>query len=582
MSTTSKDIAHSVLKKPYAKGDTGQHGVQVILVFIGLLLAMFVSSVSETIAATALPTIVGDLNGVEIQQWVTTSYILASTITMPIYGRLGDSIGRKGLLLFGLVVYTLGKVICAIAPTMIVLIIGRVVSGIGGGGLIILTQAAVADITPPSTRGKYLGIMGAEFAMATVLGPVLGGWFLAISGWRLIFWFTVPIAAVAILFIILFYHVSYPHQKHLRFDVGGCIVMAIGVAALILAVSWGGSQFAWDSWQILCLFAVFLACAIAFVLIERKAKNAIMPMYLFKDRNFTICSIAGMLIYIGIMGSVNYLPTFFQIVDKMDPIWAGLMPTPLSIGMFVASTATGFIASKTGKYKWMLLVMAAGAAVSFALMGTLSESQPIILTLAIYAFGGLTIGTGTQILVLVVQNEFDHNIVGTATAANNFFRQIGSTLGASLVGTLFTTRLTADLAGHLPRADNISVASITPEAVDRLPESVQHVIAQGYTDALVPLFIYFVPLCVVSFVLLLFIKQNPLRKTIDIVKPGMGAANDGRAIAASATDADASSLPASASSDAGSRKDAGSPGDVNASMDDSANSISISRTQDES
>lgn len=496
--------------------DTGLHGAALALVFTGLLLAMFVSSISETIAATALPIIVGDLGGVEIMQWVTTSYILASTITMPIYGKLGDLMGRKGLLIFGLVIYTVGKVICAVAPDMAILITGRIVSGIGGGGLIILTQAAIADVTPTRTRGKYLGVMGAVFAMCTVLGPVLGGWFLNISGWRLIFWFTVPIAAVAIVFLIFFYHVSYKHTKRPSVDVAGCILMAISVTTVVLAVAWGGNQYAWDSWEILSLFAAFVVSGVVFVFVERKSQQPIIPMYLFKNRNFVISSAAGMLIYIGLMGAVNYLPTYFQIVDKMGPIDAGLMVTPMSIAMFISSTASGFLAARSGKYKWMPIVMAAMAAIGFGLMSTLSEYQPLIITLAIYAFTGLGVGLGLQILVLIVQNEFPHAIVGTATAANNFFRQIGSTLGASLVGSLFTARLTADLTATLPKADNISIASITPSLVDKLPEHVQQIIASGYNDALVPLFVYFIPLCVIAFVLLLFIKENPLKKTIDL------------------------------------------------------------------
>ena len=504
---------------PGSVPDTGLHGKALALVFTGLLLAMFVSSISETIAATALPTIVGDLGGVEIMQWVTTSYILASTITMPIYGKLGDLIGRKGLLIFGLIVYTAGKVICAITPNMAFLIVGRIVSGLGGGGLIILTQAALADVTPTRTRGKYLGIMGAVFAMCTVLGPVLGGWFVQVAGWRMIFWFTVPIAIVAIVFLVFSYKIKYEHDEKPSFDAAGCITMAVGVTAVVLAVSWGGGQYPWLSWQILGLFGLFAVSVVVFILVERRSKEPIIPMELFKNRNFVLCSVGGMFIYIGLMGTINYLPTYFQIVDRMNPIFGGLMVTPMSIGMFITSTASGFIAAKTGKYKWMVLVMCIGAAIGFALMTTLSESQPIVVTLAIYAFCGLSIGFGTEILVLIVQNEFPHAIVGTATAANNFFRQIGSTLGASLVGSLFTTRLTADLSALLPKADNVSIASITPSMVDKLPDSVQQLIATGYSEALVPLFIYFVPLAIAAFVLLLFIKQHPLKSTIDMDKP---------------------------------------------------------------
>ena len=518
-SATPVNVEPSSASPAQKAPDTGVHGKTLALIFIGLLFAMFVSSISETIASTALPTIVGDLGGVEIMQWVTTTYILASTITMPIYGKLGDMIGRKKLLIIGLVIYTVGKIICAITPNMAFLLVGRVVSGLGGGGLIILTQAAVADITPPRTRGKYLGLMGAVFAMCTVLGPLLGGWFLEVSNWRMIFWFTVPIAAVAIVFLALFYKVDFKHQAKLTIDVPGCITMAIAVTSVILAMAWGGSQYPWDSWQILGLFGLFIVSSIAFVLIERRSKEPIIPMYLFKNRNFVLCSLAGMLIYIGLMGAVNYLPTYFQIVDKMNPIWAGLAVTPMSIALFISSTVSGFLAARSGKYKWMTIVMAISSGIGFALMATLSESQPLWITEVIFALTGFGVGIGMQILVLVVQNEFPHNIVGTATAANNFFRQIGSTMGASLVGSMFTSRLAQDLSATLPKADNISIASITPTMVDKLPDSVQQIIANGYSDALVPLFIYFVPLSVIALILMIFLKEHPLRKTIEVENP---------------------------------------------------------------
>lgn len=501
----------------YAASDAygkGVHGKRLALIFGSLMLAMFISSLSGTIASTALPTIVGDLGGVEMMQWISTSYILTATITMPIYGKMGDLFGRKWLLVGALGLYALGKAICGIAPSMEVLICGRLVSGLGGGGLIILSQATIADVVPPRKRGVYLGVIGSVFAISTVLGPLLGGWFVEVVGWRWIFWFTVPMAVLAMVALALALEQPAVRGKRAPVDWAGIVVLAIAVTGLVLAVSWGGSSYPWLSWQILGLLGLAVAASVAFVFVERKAAEPIIPMMLFSNRNFVICSLAGMFLYVGFMGSMDYLPTYFQIVDHMSPEDAGLMGAPMSVGVLLTSTVTGWLASKTGKYKWMPIAMGAVSAVGFFLLSTIQVDTSAIVMLVYLFILGFGIGLGLQILVLIVQNEFSHRLVGTATAANNFFREIGSTLGASLVGTMFTSRLTADLAGKLPPSDNISLATLTPAAVDKLPDSIQVVIAQGYSDALIPLFLYFVPLAIGAFLLSLFIQQHPLAKSI--------------------------------------------------------------------
>lgn len=495
--------------------DGASHGHRLAFIFAGLLLAMFVSSLSETIAATALPTIVGDLGGVEIMQWVTTAYILASTITMPIYGKLGDLLGRKMLLISALVIYTVGKVICALSPNMPVLLAGRLVSGLGGGGLIILSQATIADVVPPRKRGVYLGVMGSVFTVSNVIGPLLGGWFVQTLGWRWVFWFTVPLAILAVAALALFLRQPSLAGRHVSFDWRGSATMAVGVTSLVLAMAWGGNEYPWLSWQIGSLLAVFALAALFFVLWERRAAEPIIPMALFKNRNFDICAVASMLVNIAFMGTLTYLPTYFQIADRMAPAAAGLMMTPMSIGIFITSTGTGWLAGKTGKYKWMPLAMCVVCSVGFFLMSRMTVGEPAVLTLAYLFVLGFGLGLGTQIMVLVVQNEFPHAMVGTATAANNFFRQIGATVGASLVGTMFTSRLSADLMGKIPATDNLSLASLTPSVVDKLPAATQSVIATGYSDALVPLFLYFIPLMLVSLVLLVFLVQHPLAKSVN-------------------------------------------------------------------
>ena len=487
----------------------------VAAVCAGLLLAMFVSTLSETVTATALPTIVGDLGGVDHMQWVTTAYILASTIMMPVYGKLGDLFGRKHLFIVALSVFIVGSATCGLAPSMDGLIAGRAVEGLGGGGLIILSQATIADIIPPRQRGKYMGILGSVFAVSTVVGPLLGGWFVQVTGWRWLFAFNIPLALLAIAAVAFFSRRPARRAKHPSVDVLGMMAMAVSVSSLVLATAWGGTLFPWLSWQIVGLFALFAAMAVVFALVERRAKEPVIPLFLFKNRNFVVCTVTGMFIMLGMMGTVSYLPTYFQIVDGLAPEQAGLMTFPMMAGVLVTAVGAGLLATRTGRYKWMPIASCAVAAVGFVLLSRLAPGTPLPVAGAFLFVLGFGIGLGQQILVLIVQNEFPHTIVGTATAANNFFRQIGSTLGASLVGALFTSRLAADLAAQLPRVDNINMNRITPEYVQHLAQPEQGLIATAYSDALVPIFLYVVPLLIVGFVLMLTLKEHPLATSVD-------------------------------------------------------------------
>ncbi len=493
----------------------GLHGWRLMAVFAGLAIGMFVSSLSETIASTALPTIVGDLGGVEIMQWVSTTYILASTVVMPFYGRMGDRIGRKRLLVVALGLYGAGKLICGITPNMAGLIFGRAISGIGGGGLVILSQAILADVVSARARGKYMGAIGAVFAVSNVLGPVLGGWFVQVTGWRMIFWFTIPLAVLAMIVAGIFIPKDAHKTAGEKTDVWGIVFSSTFVVTLVLACSWGGTQYAWDSWQILGLFAITAACIAGFILAEKRAESPVLPLSLWKNRNFALCTICGMLIYGCFDGAVNYMPTFLQIVDKESPEIAGLMMIPMMAGSLITTTATGFIASHTGRVKWMPIAMAATVAVGFFLMTTMTANTPPWLTMVFFFVLGFGLGIGSQILVLIVQNEFPHAMVGTATAGNNFYRQIGSTLGTAVVGSVFTARLTSLLAGKIPADAHVTLSTLTPDVVDKLSNSLQHTIAIGYTDALIPIICVFVPIAIVCMVMMLFLKKHPLATTVN-------------------------------------------------------------------
>lgn len=502
-------------KTPPATVSPGLHGRALALVFLGLLLAMFISSLSETIASTALPTIVGDLNGVEIMQWVSTAYILTSTLTMPLYGKLGDLIGRKRLLMSALLLYAAGKVLCGVAVNMEMLIGGRLISGLGGGGLIILSQATLSDVVPPRKLGTYMGVIGAVFAVSNVLGPVMGGWFVQVTGWRSIFWFTVPVALLAVVVLGLTLPRDERPLGRAPIDWPGMMAMTVAVTALVLAMAWGGTLIPWGSLSFVGLLALSAGAAVVFVLVERRAAQPVIPLGLFRNRNFVLCSATGLLLNISFMGTLNYLPTYFQIVDNLTPELAGLVCTATSAGILITSTATGWIASKTGRYKPMLVAMCVVSAVGLLLLSRLAVHEALWVPVVYLFVLGFGMGLGMQLLVLVVQNEFPHAMVGTATAANNFFRQIGASVGTALVGALFTMRLTADVAGRLSHADNLSLAALTPQVVDKLPATAQTVIASGYSDALLPLFLWFVPLMLACLVMMIFLKRHPLATTIN-------------------------------------------------------------------
>ena len=498
-----------------AGGPAPQSKRQIYAIFAGLLLAMFVSALSETVTATALPTIVGDLGGVDHMQWVTTAYILAVTITMPIYGKLGDLFGRKYLLVAALAVFVVGSSVCGFAGSMGMLIAGRAVEGMGGGGLIILSQATIADVIPPRERGKYMGVIGSVFALATVVGPLLGGWFVQVTGWRWLFAFNVPLALAAIAAVMAFLAKPVRRAGRPSIDAGGMALMALAVASLVLATAWGGTLYAWNSPEILGLFALCVVAAVAFVLRERRAREPVIPLFLFKNRNFVLCTATGLVIMLGMIGTTSYLPTYFQIVDQLSPEQAGLMTAPMMGGVMLTAIGAGFLATKTGRYKWMPIACCLVMAVAFVLLSRMAEGTPLLVAGAFLFVLGFGIGLGQQILVLVVQNEFPHQIVGTATAANNFFRQIGSALGASLVGALFTSRLSADLLARLPKADNININNITPNFVQHVEEPARSIIVSSYSDALVPLFLYIVPLLLVAAAIMFLLKENPLATSVN-------------------------------------------------------------------
>ena len=500
--------------------DGGTTCSRFLAVFSGLLVAMLLASLDQTIFSTALPTIVGELNGVEHQLWVTTVYMLTATIMMPVYGKLGDLLGRKNLFIGAISIFLAGTVVGGSAASMAALIAARAIQGLGGGGLMILSQSIIADVVPARDRGKYMGAMGAVFGLSSIIGPLLGGWFTESLSWRWAFWINVPLGLVAVAAAVIF--LDLPRRRlTVAIDWRGIATMAVATSAIILICAWGGHTYAWDSAQILGLAAVAVVGAIAFVAVERRAEAPIIPLHLFASRSFNLATIAGMIIAIGMFGAISYMPTYFQMVYGYSATQAGLLLISMVSGLMGAALLTGNLASRTGRYKWMTIACAVVSAIGLGLLSTI-EVTTSVQVLCTYLFVlGAGIGLGMQIFILIVQNSFPDREVGAATAANNFFREIGATLGAAIVGSIFTSNLTSLLtermseAGIDPGRSGAAISGLTPAVVNALPEQLRAIVTSAYSEALTPVFGHLVPLALVALVVVCFIREVPLRTSVE-------------------------------------------------------------------
>jgi EmrB/QacA subfamily drug resistance transporter len=489
----------------------------LILLFTTLMVVMLLASLSQMIFSTALPTIVGELHGVDQMMWVITAYMLASTITMPIYGKAGDLFGRKPMMLVAITLFTAGSLVGALAPTMPWLIAARTIQGLGGGGLMILSQASVADFVPARERGKYVGYMGGVFAVSSVAGPLLGGWLTEGPGWRWVFWTVIPLALLAMLAIVtLMPTVHQAAAQRPKIDTAGIAMMSLTTTAIILSATWGGHTYDWLSPQIIGLLGGALVLAALFVLAESRAEQPVIPLSLFKNRNFVLTTTAGLATAVAMFGVVGYLPTYFQMAEGVSATEAGLLMAPLMGSLLLTSIVLGAVVSKTGRYKLIPAIGSLILALGLWLLSTISLDTPLAVICLYMAVMGAGLGASMQILTLIVQNEFPHRLVGTATAANNYFRQVGSSLGAAVVGSLFVARLTTLISERLPAAAGASGSSksLTPALINSLPAPIRQIIVESYNDALVPIFVFMVPLGLLAALLLAFVKETPLSTEI--------------------------------------------------------------------
>lgn len=495
----------------------------VLMVFVALMVAMFTGSLDQTIMGTALPTIVGELGGADHMMWVTSAYLLCSTITMPIYGKLGDMAGRKGLFCLSWVLFLAGSAVSACANNMATLIVGRAIQGMGGGGSMVLSQAIVADIFPPKERGKYMGIMGAAFGASAVLGPLLGGWFTDYAGWRWCFLINIPLGLFSLIVAAVCLQSKGVGLRGIAksgraVDGLGIITMAGASACIVLAISWGGNLYAWSDPQIIGLFVAAAVFACAFVLVERRAPDPLIPLRFFKNRNFCLATISGLLLMAGMMGILSYLPTMLQGSRGLGATASGYLMVPLMLGNMVMGTAAGFAVGKLRNVKVLPVASCAVCAVAYAVLATTTTDTSLVVLCVELCLLGVGVGLGQQVYVLIVQNEFPIEEVGTATSSNNFFREIGATIGSTVMGSVFTSNLISNLTTYTAsegglESVGIVAEGITPAAVRTLEDPMRSLVEAAYNDAIIPIVAALAGVMVVACVLSACMRSTKLAST---------------------------------------------------------------------
>ncbi|MGY6018657.1 DHA2 family efflux MFS transporter permease subunit [Streptomyces spinosirectus] len=506
--------------EPPQRGSAAQEHVSGnVLVSIGaLLLGLLLAALDQTIVSTALPTIVSDLGGLEHLSWVVTAYLLASTAATPLWGKLGDQYGRKKLFQTAIVIFLIGSALCGMAQNMPELIAFRALQGLGGGGLIVLSMAIVGDVVAPRERGRYQGLFGAVFGATSVLGPLLGGLFTEHLSWRWVFYVNLPVGVVALAVIATALHIPRKSTQHV-IDYLGTLLIASVATCLILVASLGGTTWGWGSPQIIGLIVLGVVLGAAFVAVERRAAEPVLPLKLFRIRTFTLSAVISFIVGFAMFGAMTYLPTFLQVVQGVTPTMSGVHMLPMVFGMLLSSTASGQIVSRTGRWKVFPIAGTAVTTIGLLLLHRLDEnSSTAVMSTDFFVFG-LGLGLVMQVLVLIVQNAVSYEDLGVATSGATFFRSIGASFGVAIFGTVFASRLGDKLTSafqgvRLPGGVSPDALESDPRGIGSLPPALRPAALHAYASSITDVFLYAAPVALLGFVLAWFLKEDKLRGSV--------------------------------------------------------------------